>query len=681
MNRKAVLSLSIAAGIGLSSGGVMALPDVTKGNPLPILNIITPDTVGDIMPDHENPNTLHVGPARKKEVYGNYAHLGGSGPMCVDFVNIQHQAYLTLPTVAQREAAVENNTYVSNWFQLSYAINAENDARIAGITEAFDQIAALGVENAEREAQWIALRDKWRDLGLTISDLEGRLDDLKDEEAEKRRLLSNQNTLNTSTCMAMAATDPNGMVQCIINNSNWYLAETTKIDNWYSETKAPLDAELADAKAEKSAMSDAYYAAKGADEAYDNEIANIEAAHTFSYLILEAQWGVANRSWELETDVLEEEGSEVVGRVSAGYNLFGNETIALANTLAANADKLTQAGLGPYEVKELNVFNVRLNSGITITNVNTDLGDNAPGWHKNVISYPADTLMSNNILNEWAMPFEREDRAETLHFDSMDKDSFASGGFDFYVTKSASCAEYEQAVEETYTSTTDGGIDVSWTVNYNYAEPAPDHTVFTQNVGLSYNYYAYPGKIKGECTINVDRMNTYWRNAGKKSSWSWFRKKNESWDNTRQTVKNDMGMECIIDLPPQSDDQDEALKIAEDFERAMYDDMWQMFIAVYAKEYTVEVVEPDTPELEKSTVGASLGNGLIAACPANVWCQIGGIVLKTLDELGGSKAQGTTSSYAREYGTIKKVYDKDTWTVKQGSSSIDVKVCKTGTCS
>lgn len=676
-----MINISIAVGIGLASGGAMALPDATKGNPLPILNILTPDSVGDILPDHENPNTLHVGPARKKEVQGNYAHLGGTGPMCIDFVNVQHQAYLMPVTSAQKKQAVENNDYVSNFFQLTYAINAKNDNRIVGITNAYEQITALGTANAEREAAWVALRDRWNDLGRTITDLEKTLEELDDELGEKRFALSNQNTLNTSACIAMAATNPTGMVQCIVDNSAWYAAETAKIDTWYNAEKAPISAELTTAKADKSAMSDAYYAAKGADEAYDTEIENIKSAHSFSYMILEAQWGVANRSWELETDVLKEEGAKVVGRVSAGYNLFGNETTALANTLTANADKLTQAGYGPYEVKELNVFNVRLNSGVSITNVNTSFDNNAPGWHKNVWSYPADTLMSNGILNDHAMPFEREDRSDVIHFDSMDKNSFASGGFDFYVTKGASCAEYEQAVEETYTSTTDGGVDVSWTVNYNYAEPAADHVVFAQNVGLSYSYYAYPGTIRGECSINVDRMNSYWRNQGKKSSWSWFRKKNVSWDNTRQTVKQDMGMECIIDLAPQSDDPEEAMKIQEDFERAMYDDMWQMFLAVYAKEYTVEVIEPDTPELEKSTVGKSLGNGLIAACPANVWCQIGGIVLKTLDELGGSKAQGTTSSVSHEYGTIKKVYDKSVWTVKQGSSSIDVKVCKTSSCS
>ncbi|WDE11886.1 hypothetical protein [Thalassomonas haliotis] len=667
MNGKKVLSLSIAVGVGLASSMAMALPDATKGNPLDLLGILTPDSVGDIVQDHEEPTTLHVGPAKVKEIQGTYAELGDTGPMCIDFVNVQRQAYLSPVTATQKEQAYLDRDYVSNFYQLTYSIPRANLDGLNAIKDAREEVRRAGEENQALTANYLALKNEWTDLTVTIAQLESDIEDLDSEFQDKMNALNAQNTTNTNNCILFNSTNQAAMIQCITDNITWYNTEKAKIDNWYNPAKTQLTAELATPKARKDAIAQSYYAAKGQYEAFQLELDLIMDDVSFHTLIINAQMSVSSGAWEIEKDVLAEESGKVVGRASAGYNLFDNETTALANTLAA-------AGMSQYTVKQLDVFNVSMNAGVTVDNITTSTDNGSTIFNKNVWSFPADTLMSNDILSDWSMPFEREDRAERIHFDTMDKNSFASGGFDFYVTKGARCGEYEQVVEETFTANTSGGVETSWKVVNRFVEPAPDQVVFAQAVGLSYNYYAYPGKLKGECTIEVDRMSSYWRNAGKKSSWSWFRKKNTSWDDTRTSAKNDMGMECTLDLVPESPDPAEAREMAEDFERAMYNDMWQMFVTLYAEEYTVEQVEPETPELEQSTVGTTLGTGLMKICP-NIYCQIGGIVLKTLDSLGGSKAQGTTSSVNHEYGTIKKVYDKNSWTVKQGSSLVNVKVC------
>lgn len=665
-----LLSLSIAVGLGLASQTAMALPDSTKGNPLDLLGIITPDSVGDIVPDHKDENTLHVGPASIKEVQGHYSALGGTGPQCIDFANIQRQAYLMPVTSTQKEQAFLDRDYVSNYFQLTYAIPRANVDGLNDIKDAREEVRRAGAENQALVANYLALKQEWTDLTVAISVAKEALDKINDTYDDEKDLLRDAKSNSITTCSTAFAIDQdvNKFITCVNTANTTYDNAVAALNAKLASDKAPHEAELAVKEPRKAAISQDYYAAKGAYEAFDIELDLLKDDVAFHSLIIKAQMDLTADAWDIEKDVLNEEKGKVVGRASAGYTLFANEHIDLANVLAANNQH-------QYTVKKLDVFNIRMNAGVTVDNITTETDNGATIFNKNVWSFPADTLMSSNILADWAMPFEREERSSTIHFDTMDETSFGSGGFDFYVTKGARCAQYEQVVEETFTANTSGGIETSWKVTNRYSEPAPNQTVFSQAVGLSYNYYAYPGPIRGECSIEVDRMSSYWRNAGKKSSWSWFRKKNTSWDNTRQTVKNDMGMECKLDLAPEGGTFEESKQLAEAFERAMYDDMWQMFLAVYAKEYTVEVLEPETPDLEKSTVGASLGNGLISACPANVWCQFGGIVLKTLDEIGGSKAQGTTSAVNYEYGKIWKTYDKDTFTLRQGNSLVNVRVC------
>ncbi len=662
------LNLSIVMGLGLACNVVTAMPDATQGNPLNLLGVVTPETVGDIAQDHQDSNTLYVGPAKVKEVQGVYTDLGNTGPMCIDYVNIQRQTYLMPVTATQKEQAVLDGDFVSNFFQMSYAIPAGSVDRLARINEGNIAVRRSGVENEALLTNYFKFEAIWTEIELALPDLKAELADIDDVRSDKLVDLMLVNGTRTNDCVLSNSTDVMAMTQCLTANITRYNAELAEIETWYQAESGTLRVELAEHKARKNEIRDAYYEASAWYRANQRELELLVNDFKFDLLIVNALMAVTSMAWDLEKSVLDAEEGKVVGMATAGYNLFTNESTALANTLAA-------AGLGQYNVKQLDVFNVRMNAGISLTNVTAQTSSGATLYHKNVMSFPADTLMSNGILNDWSMPFERENRGETLHFDSMDSNSFGAGGFNFFVTKGARCGEYQQEVEETYSMNTSGGEEVSWKVTNRYAEPKADQVVFSQAVGLSYSYYAYPGELKGECTIAVDRMNDYWRNAGKQSSWSWFKTTTVTWDKTRTLARNNLGMECKLDVVPQGANAAESQALAEAFERAMYDDMWQMFIAVYAKEYTVEILDPNTPELVKSTVGSNIGKGLMQICPANVFCQIGNVVLKTLDELGGSKAQGTTSAYNRTYGTIKKKYSKNSWVINQGNSLINVKVC------
>ncbi|WP_444924245.1 hypothetical protein ACJJH9_02975 [Microbulbifer sp. DLAB2-AF] len=646
MRSRKILSCLVSVALTLGALNAQALPDARQGNPLSSLGIQAPDGIGDVVRDHEDPNTLYVGPAGVKQINGIYTELDSSGAMCIDYAHIRKQAYYAPPTDDLKEEAYDNHDYISNYFQMTYVIPNANAEALRAINGARSKMR--DIENGTRKelaAIYNTLKAEWYDLEANISSLKA-----------EQSALDSKNTINIGSCITTNVGNQNGLIQCLTNNANWYTTESNKISS-----------QLAEPIARKKEISQDYYAAKGEMEAYQAELAQFESDIAFNSLIINAQIQVTDSAWSIEKEVERAERSKIVGRASAGYNLFDNEANILSQTLS-------QHGKNNYKVKQLDVFNVSLNSGVTIENPVISTANDVALYKKNTWSFPADTLMRTSVLKKWEMPFEREERGDVIHFDTMDADSFASGGFNFYVTKGARCGEYSQYVKTTYTST-DSGTDVNWTVSEQFFEPQPNRTVFSESIGLSYNYYAYPGPLRGECSINVDRMHNYWRNSGSRRGWSWFRSKTKSWDITKTEARDDMGVECTLDLKPESNNPEEARQIAEDFERQMYNDLWQMFITVYAKEYNIEILDPEVIDAGKSTVGKTLGDGVMKMCGANVYCQIGGVVLKTLDEIGGSKAQGKTSAEHNVYGKIWKRFDKDTWTVKSGSALVNLRVC------
>lgn len=636
-------SVTSVLAVLLSSSVAYAMPDATKGNPLDSLGIPTPAGVGDITVDHENPKTLHVGPASSKVIIGDYAELGSSGPQCSDYSKIKADAYRQKSTPAQQEQAYRNREFVSNWYQFTYALPRSSVETIRKISDSRAEMDELAFQNAGTIERFKAVDAKWKGIAIELGALEDEFDTLDKAQATE-----------TNTCIVSYSTNPTMLSQCIVG-----------VITKYQAPKAAVTAEIDRVKQDRAAIRDEYYEAKGLYDAYEDKITRLDSSLDFQTRLLAAQSAIVKSAWEVQTDVVETSGAKITGLASAGYNLWENERDLLASTLY-------QAGHGDYSVKQLDVFNVRLNSGVTQANPTVE-ANNSPLFYKNVWTFPANTLVNKDVLRDWAMPFERELEGDTIHFDTMDAHSFASGGINFFVTRDARCGEYSEQIEEEYTGN-ENGVSASWSVKRKLYEPQPNRSVFVANLGLAYNYYAFPGEIKGECSIDVDRMNSYWRNAGKSKGWSWFRSKTRSWDHIREEAREELGMECSLDLKPQSNDPALAAEIAANLEAEMYNDMWTMFLSVYAESYDVVSDEPVVDDAGKSEVGAQLGDGITKFCKSAV-CGFANVVLRTLDTIGGSKAQGTTSHVSTNYGKIWKRFNKRTWTVKEGSALVTAKVC------
>ncbi|WP_440056731.1 hypothetical protein ACSLBF_17775 (plasmid) [Pseudoalteromonas sp. T1lg65] len=634
-----LMAASIVAAL-LSSTSVYALPDSTTGNVLNNLGLQTPPGIGKVLQDHENPKTLYVGPANDKEIFGTYANTGG-GPSCTAYSSKRMQMDRLPLTNELAQQAFERGDFVSNAFQISFALPAANLKAINDIRDKSQEITMLSVQHKGEIDAYKKIEKQWESLIKDKSDAKDRLKRLETLEFREK-----------DGCLPFIKEDIDKWYEC-------YLGVVERYRGLYA--KADKDLEVVQAKID--AISDEYYEARGSYAAIDEKIERLHAQHSFLLELYRSQVMIAENAYDFEKKVVAEMGSYITGIASAGYNLWSNEAATLSNTLL-------QAGRTDYSVTELNVFDIRVNVGTTRDNPNITTDDNHPIFSKNVWSYPKDSFVNRrHAIDEWKMPFEREVSGDTIYYDATGPRAFGSGGVDFHVTTAARCGDFVENVQHDYTFTHDDGTTSAWKVTRDEYKPIENKPIFATNFALTYNYYAYPGKIKGECSIDVDRMNSYWRNAGKSKGWSWFRGKSKSWDHIRQAARDDLGMECELSVVPESDDPQEARRLAEKFESEMYSEMWEMFLAVYAESYDIVVKDPTVNE------APALGDGVSKACPENVYCQVANVVLRTLDKIGGSKAQGTTSHVSQHYGKIWRRFEKDSFNVYQGSALIKAKVC------
>lgn len=625
--------------MSLLSGGIYSqaysLPDPSKGNPLPGLNINTPEGMSTIYQDKDT-RTLYVGPRDKQKFIGQYSELGSTGPQCADLVAIQANAYRTFDSVEEMEDAFRRNIYVSNYFQLTFTIPRKNVDIIDKARDSYNQVRKLS--NGTVAGEYIAIKDKYDRIATELSAL-----------ASEKQAAKDTYDLEVSLCVASPDTAPT----CIREAAGRFSQENIDI---LKRKKLVVE--------ERNSIEADYLEKKSKWIAIEKEIELIRGDVDFYQKLYNIQIKIAKDARDIETDIVQTEGHKVVGLATASYNVFNGEVAELSNAISGRAR---------YNVSPLDIFNIQLNSGITRDNPSTQL-DNQPIRYANTIKFPKETLMNAPSNAYYKLPIEKADEENSaLELLTTTPDSYRSGGYEMIVTKGARCGEYSKKVEMSTTFRDGNGIQRRFTVERRLHEPGENRGVLSVAIGLTYNYYAYPGPIEGECEMNIDKSNDYWRSKGKTTSTSFWSSSTHTWDDTKQTTKEEMGLECTLTHKPQGANPEESARLAQQFERSLYDDMFQMFVAIYAKEYKIESVDPEL--LPQKKPFQDIGTGLAPICGSNIYCQIGAVVLKSMDELGGHRAQGSTSSEFNYYGKIRKSFKKDSYIINQNSLGVEMRAC------
>jgi len=102
--------------------------------------------------------------------------------------------------------------------------------------------------------------------------------------------------------------------------------------------------------------------------------------------------------------------------------------------------------------------------------------------------------------------------------------------------------------------------------------------------------------------------------------------------------------------------------------------MQGLFLTSYAKDWQVTPLRPEVLSAD-SRLFSKIGQGVMNLCGSNKYCQISGIVLKSMDELVGARHSGSTSNTTTISGTLSKDYNLNTYMISEGFSNIEMRVC------
>lgn len=641
------ITLSVMAMVAASTA--LALPQPKKGNPLPKYGISGNFNGSAIMQDHEYSSNLYISPAAERDVIGTF-NLTDGVLECTDLMDLRHAAYRS-PEYEEIPGVIRSGVGYSPAFDASMGVYLRYDRVMARIIAAKIDVIDLKETHKEIYGEYISAKSEKELSETELSTLDSRI-------AERTSQFS----------LDLATIDPTSI------NPAEYQSLLAEMRVELRNDLKSLSLERVQAVQKDNKAQIRYLAALRPWAPHKErliELEQIDASLSGSFSALQS---LADASFSRSRKLIRELEAQVIGRGNVGIGIYGDEAERLSNAIA-------ESGLN-YNVSRLPVFNVIMYAGAygysSGTEVSTS-GGSEFGYRTKSILFPENTRRS---LGD---PVMRETDFQSITGNTpiqvlMGSEVESPRSLTFPITLGAFCG-YPTSKTGRYTHEiplSDGSKEMMTfrTVNYDFA--VANSKVVSENVVLKYHYYAKAEPMNGECSLNVDKMDSYWRTAGTSKSWSLFGgSKSKSWDDTRRTYRDNMGLNCSITKRPVGANPEASKRANDALEKALYGDMFSMFVMNYAKEFTVEKGEAaSASEIGESHPLSTAGTAVMALCGAtNVYCAIGGIVMKTLDELGGSKYSGSTSATSHMYGSIKRSFNVDSYIISGGETNLNLKVC------
>ena len=625
-----------------------ALPDPLRGDVLSKYGIVNNTNI-PVIGDSENYNLVYLAPQNNQKIIGSYQNLASTID-CTSLRDVQNRFYASPKDDAEFAEAVSNGRPVSPYFDYTVGFGMYHMDKLSYLANAKLKTTKFIEEHKEIYGKYVSDKEKYEALSDKMKELSGN------ELAAQSSFFSKINALNMDHNLSQQ--DKN-----------------KQYDQFQSEYQRQLNQILS----EKLVVQDKFLAAQS--EYFKSKRAWAPYADQLEWLVkveqsvsesLENLYALSKTHYEDGLKVLKATERRVVGLATSAYNIYSNEQSQIGNLI-------TNSGVN-LSTQQLPIFNISFNSGYSkfVLDSNDAIGGALPGYNQVVISVPSDAVRAYggkiSQLSSFADSSGKPGTLSVLMGDYLENMA-SSGFFEMPVTQGAYCGTpIEKEVSYTYTD------DQKEKTKYNYRtktynNPAPNQAVFIQDVALRYSYVAKAEKLEGSCTMNVKQMSDYWRSSGRQSSWSLFGgSRSHSWDDTRETLNKRMGLSCHIKNRPQGSNPAEWSEKEIQLEKNLYADMFAMFVIENAKSFSVEKKEPKVSEGPHPF--ASAGGAVMNLCGSTTTeCAVTGIVLKTLDEMTGGRATGSTSAVINYDQTITKDYSIDGYFIANGATAIEMKVC------
>lgn len=631
MKTRSLATLSLA---GLLATNAFALPD-PKADTSKVNGLL--DGIGQVIGDHKVPNLVYVKPSDLK-VIGTY-YPKGLGGNCANLFEFRNQ-FTSMPHAARTQELIKNGEYYSPLFEMTFGFDARNTKTLSTINNYRLDYIELRKQHADLIAEY---ESSYQEKEAALRDIE---EAKKDYDVAYDRFVKELSTAQTD-------------------------AEKNEIRANFKEEKEAYRLLSSQLTAKKRLAMERFNKALMNWGPYKSNLEEIKKYETDMVQTLGQMKKTTKESYEYGMELLNEMNNKVVGRATVGYSLSTNERVALLSK------RIKDAGLN-VDVRALDVFNVKMNP--SLVKIDTDVKDGVNGNYQ-LASYIIDSksqVTPGTTMTRMKLPatIQRDgEKPEVIEFDvpTFQESSGASQSFEMPITAGSVCGEPVMKVQK-FTAEDEEGNKVEKTITYPEFTQPGDKVLYAQNVPLLYNFYQKAEKIEGQCRLDISKTSNYVREKGKKKSGGFFSRKTKSWDNTKHDYDNDMGLHCSIVRNPIGSSPEESEAINDAIEKSLYQDMYSMFIASYAKDFQIIPLNPTELGVD-AKIFDKIGTGFMNMCGKNKYCEFGGVVLKTLDELAGSRHSGTSSSKQTMTGTIVKTINVDSYVVSEGSVNVELQVC------
>jgi len=234
------------------------------------------------------------------------------------------------------------------------------------------------------------------------------------------------------------------------------------------------------------------------------------------------------------------------------------------------------------------------------------------------------------------------------------------------VSRGAYCMGTKGARAISHLSSKQDGRQIPWLELAYRARTSP---VFTDSVGMSYQYGVKAAPASVKCELKLESFSDFDRNAGQVTGLFYAR----AWDDTTHNAANDQGIKCEVKnlAGPGTEDMNEKLAAVE---KRYMQDIAAQFILTYGRSWVVSAGDDSVVSAPvRAKALSEMGSSMTSLCGPNPYCKISGLVLKSLDEIFDTRS-GSTSRHDNFHGSITRDYSLTTWAQVQGDATIDVEV-------
>ena len=260
-------------------------------------NLLMP-TGSYALPDSDDPSTLYVGPRNIQEIVDNYSELESSGPDCASLASIRSQTY-RVPEKEQIDDALKNDDcFYSNYFEVTVRFPWEVRNEINEIKELAKRISFANEENKGIITEYLSKKEIWDSTNMDIAHWEK---------------IRNQATTVYTTTVGICTLDPEHIRSC----------DDAVKDMLAEQDESNAKLELLYASRDEQRLP--YAKAKSDYEAFQIRHRGFTSNLDFVKKALDYARKITQDAFELERKILAAEEDKIVGRATAGSNLFTDE--------------------------------------------------------------------------------------------------------------------------------------------------------------------------------------------------------------------------------------------------------------------------------------------------------------------------------------------------------------------